>query len=315
MKHFKSHTHARHTTATPSGSAPQYRQNYQTTQFHNTLAEQQQKAKRRKSLFALAALVLAIISVTLVAISMSQCGSSSLRAVSVPEVETYVSPYNWDGMVEQDGRFIYSEDGEIKSQVGIDISELQGSIDWNAVAADGISFAMVRLGNRGYTEGGLFADANAQYNLDEAQAAGLACGAYFFSQATTVEEAREEADMALQQLNGRSLELPVAFDHESVAEANARANNLDRETLTQCALAFCERIEAGGYDVMIYGNRNDLLRYNLKELEGIPLWLAEYDQPHPTAQMDIVMWQFSGSGSVAGINTPVDMNLRFTDAL
>ncbi len=315
MKDYKPHTHARHTRPSSGAPSPHFRTTYQPAQPKNTLAYKQRAAKRRTSLVALVLLAGIAIAAAIGVTSMLQCSPSQTTSVSVPNAPQYESPYDWEGMAYENGRFVYSEDGEIKSQLGIDISELQGNIDWPAVANDGIAFAMVRLGNRGYTEGGLFADANAQFNLDEAQAAGLERGAYFFSQATTVDEAREEADVALQQLNGRELELPVAFDHESVAEANARANNLDRETLTQCALAFCERIKEGGYDVMIYGNRTDLLRYNLTELEGIPIWLAEYDQPHPTAQMDFVMWQFSGSGSVAGINTPVDMNLRFTDAL
>ncbi len=315
MKDFRLHSHAQHSRAVQNNGAPHLRPTYQTTQFQNTSVERQRKATRRKSIIALSALAVFAILVAVITTNITQCQSSNLSTAATPNVTVYESPYDWDGMTEQNGRFVYSENGEVKSQLGIDVSELQGSIDWNAVAGDDISFAMVRLGNRGYTEGGLFADANAQFNLDGAQAAGLECGAYFFSQATTVEEAQEEADLALEQLNGRQLQLPVAFDHESIAEANARANNLDRETLTQCALAFCARIQEGGYEVMIYGNRMDLLRYNLNELEGIPVWLAEYGQPHPTAQMDFVMWQFSGTGSVAGILTTVDMNLRFTDAL
>lgn len=68
----------------------------------------------------------------------------------------------------------YTENGVQKSQVGIDVSELQGSINWPAVKNDGISFAFVRAGYRGTTEGGLFTDSMFEENLSNAAAAGLA---------------------------------------------------------------------------------------------------------------------------------------------
>ena len=54
-------------------------------------------------------------------------------------------------------------------------------------------------------------------NYTAARAAGVQVGVYFFSQATTLEEAREEADYTLELLDGRTLELPVFYDWETVA--------------------------------------------------------------------------------------------------
>ena len=140
-------------------------------------------------------------------------------------------------------------------------------------------------------------------------------GVYFYSQATSAEEAQEEADFVLNQLGGRKLDLPITFDHEKDTTVNARGNNVDRDTLTEAALAFCQRIEQAGYRSMVYGNKVDIARMNLDSLGDRPVWFAEYNALQPSGQFDFVLWQYSNTGSVAGISTPVDMNLRFTDML
>ena len=164
-----------------------------------------------------------------------------------PAAQAYVSPYDWSGLERSGDRLAFRENGEVRSQLGVDVSDHQGAIDWSAVASDGVDFAFVRVGNRGYTEGALYADTRYAENIDNATSAGLDVGAYFFSQAVSVEEAREEAEFVLRLLAGRYLALPVAYDHEPVADGAGRANNMDRETLTACARAFCERLEQGGY--------------------------------------------------------------------
>ena len=168
-----------------------------------------------------------------------------------PAAQAYVSPYDWSGLERSGDRLAFRENGEVRSQLGVDVSDHQGAIDWSAVASEGVDFAFVRVGNRGYTEGALYADARYAENIDNATSAGLDVGAYFFSQAVTVEEAREEAEFVLRLPAGRYLALPVAYDHEPVADGAGRANNMDRETLTACARAFCERLEQGGYGTMI----------------------------------------------------------------
>ena len=232
---------------------------------------------------------------------------------SVPRTENspYVSPYNWEGLERSGDRLAYFKQGELQSEQGVDVSEHQRSIDWNQVAADGIDFAIVSVGNRGYTEGALFVDDNYHANIDGATAAGLDVGVYFFSQAINEEEAREEADFVVKQLQGRQLDLPVLYDHEPVSDPAGRANNIKGETLASCTRAFCERLEAAGYETMIYGNQYDIARFNGASFGNRPVWLAEYDVTIPTAQFDFDMWQYTSKGQVAGIPTPVDMNIRF----
>jgi GH25 family lysozyme M1 (1,4-beta-N-acetylmuramidase) len=99
------------------------------------------------------------------------------------------------------GEFQYVEDGQVISNKGIDVSLYQGNIDWAKVAGDGVEYVFIRVGYRGYgKEGRLVLDEKFAQNIAGAKAAGLKVGVYFFGQAITVEEAREEANLVLQQM-------------------------------------------------------------------------------------------------------------------
>ena len=121
--------------------------------------------------------------------SSSGAGTSGTGSA---DPENYVSPYDWSKLDTSTNHYAYVVDGKVKSSLGVDVAEYQGDIDWNAAAADGIDFAIIRLGYRGATEGDIHLDEQYYDNLAEARAAGLDVGVYFFSQATTPEEAREE---------------------------------------------------------------------------------------------------------------------------
>lgn len=222
--------------------------------------------------------------------------------------------YKWDNLVNVNGRLTYVVDGKVRSLTGIDVSDHNDYVDWRAVALDGIDFAFIRAGNRGYTEGWLYEDGRFEENILRARANGLAVGVYIFSQATNEQEAIEEADFVLDLLNGRALELPIVFDWESIADADARTDNMASSTLTPCALAFCERIEAAGYQPMIYMNLKDSARYDISRLKGYPIWYAEYGVSRPSAGFDIAMWQYTSSGTVYGIDGTVDIDILFLDA-
>ncbi|MDO4533625.1 MAG: GH25 family lysozyme [Coriobacteriia bacterium] len=214
-----------------------------------------------------------------------------------------------EGFSWENGRMSYAEDGEIVSKIGIDVSDHQDYIDWDAVAADGIEFAFIREGYRGSSEGDLFQDDYFEYNLQFARAAGIECGVYFFSQAISEEEAREEAEFVLQLLAGAELDYPVVFDYEqNAAGIDSRIEGMSREESTAIALAFCETIKAGGYEAMLYGNGYDLANYDLDELEDYGLWYAEYGD-YPSCRRPFAVWQYSNDGRVAGIETAIDMNL------
>lgn len=218
----------------------------------------------------------------------------------VPTNEYAVEAFRMD-----DGGFLHYEDAPL----GIDVSSYQGEIDWEQVAESGISFAMIRAGLRGYTKGGLMEDAMFERNIRGATAAGLDVGVYFFSQATSVAEAEEEADYLLGLIGDYRLTYPVAFDWETVGEPEARTNGVSSETVTGCARAFCDRVAAAGYEPMVYFNLDQgYLAYQLDRLDGCLFWLAEYrEQPGFYYHFDLL--QYTHTGRVNGIEGAVDLDL------
>ena len=180
-----------------------------------------------------------------------------------------------------------------------------------------MEFAILRVGYRGMTEGGLNVDATFEQNYQGAVDAGLQVGVYFFSQAVSQEEAREEADFVLQTLNGRELAYPVVFDWETpipseeLPAEDLRAYDISGEEVTRFALAFCQQIEKNGYTACVYTNKTMAYNtFNLEELKDYALWYAEY-QPAPSLYYGFRLWQYSASGTVPGISGSVDLNLCF----
>lgn len=212
-----------------------------------------------------------------------------------------------------DGRMRYDAPG-VDTRTGIDVSVYQGDIDWEAVKADGIDYAIIRLGFRGYgSTGSMNLDENFIANIEGATAAGLDVGVYFFSQAITPEEAREEAEFVLHYLEGYELTYPVVFDWEVIGKTTARTYGLDTRTLCESANAFCSMIEDAGYQAMIYiTSYAGYVKYDLSEVSEYDLWFAQYADV-PTFYYDFAMWQYSSSGRVNGIRGDVDMNISFVD--
>lgn len=248
----------------------------------------------------IAAILLAVVLLT---------GCDRLNIPTEPPETLPPSPYT-AGDYAYEGEYLTCTAGE--TVLGIDVSSHQGVIDWDQVAAAGIRFAFIRLGNRGYMSGDLNADAYAQENLKGAKQAGLKVGAYLFSQAVSVKEAREEAVFALNVLDGVKLDLPLVFDWEYVS-GEARTAHVDARQLTDITKAFCRDVEFMGYRSMVYFNSSqarDLL--HLQELKQYPWWLAMYDIT-TEFPCKVDLWQYANTGKVPGIQGNVDVNLMFTD--
>jgi len=195
---------------------------------------------------------------------------------------------------------------------GIDVSEHQQYIDWNSVARSGIDYAYIRIGWRGYTEGGLYQDAYFESNIREATKAGLDVGVYMFSQAITVQEAIEEANFVLERIAGYNVTMPVVFDWEKVEDTSARTANLSMQTRTDCAVAFCETVKNAGYVPCVYFNRNiGYYGFDLTRLTDYDFWFSLPEQGFPNFYYACDMWQYSFTETVPGIEGPTDMNLRF----
>ena len=172
---------------------------------------------------------------------------------------------------------------------------------------------MVRLGFRGYGSGEAQLDENYVQNIEGARAAGLDAGVYFFSQAITVDEAIEEAQMVIDSLDGLDVNYPVVYDWEIIYDDSARTDNVPVDVLTDCCVAFCEAIEDAGYTPMIYQNKKTtMFKLDLERLTDYDFWLAEYNS-EPTYYYDFTMWQYTSEGSVPGIEGDVDLNISFKD--
>ena len=172
---------------------------------------------------------------------------------------------------------------------------------------------MIRMGYRGSTAGGLYVDECFEKNIAGAHNAGLPVGVYFYSQAVTEAEAREEARFVLDHIQGRHVSLPVVFDWEIVGGSDARTYAMSRQELCACARAFCDTVSDAGYEPMIYFTQYLAYRkYILRNLADVAFWYAEYD-PQPRIAFDFAMWQYSETGDVAGIDGDVDLNIYFIE--
>lgn len=194
---------------------------------------------------------------------------------------------------------------------GIDVSDHQGTIDWQAVAASGVRFAMIRCGWRGYSGGSLNEDDSFRANIEGAQAAGIDVGVYFFSQAISVIEAAEEAVFTVKLLADYDLQLPVFYDWEFIGTDTARTDGMDGETLTECTLEYCRLIESAGYTPGVYTNLHNAYNYyDLDALDGLCFWYAGPGEK-PLYYYDHDFWQYSFTGTVPGIDAEVDLDAMY----
>lgn len=218
------------------------------------------------------------------------------------------------GYLDQ-GKLTYSDD-KVKGRLGIDVSYHQGDINWKKVKKSGVSFVYIRMGYRGYgKDGKLVVDKKFQKNLKEAKAAGLDVGLYFFSQAVSVKEAEEEAAFLLKNLGKTKLDLPIVFDPEKIDGGKARTDSVSGKQFTKNAIAFAEAIRKAGYQPALYlnmewqANKIDMEKIALND---IPVWYADYE-PLPQSPYKYFCWQYSATGTVDGIDGPVDLDIQFEE--
>lgn len=190
---------------------------------------------------------------------------------------------------------------------GIDVSEYQATVDWNAVAADGISFVILRAGtSRGK-------DAKFEENYLGAKAAGLHIGSYFYSYALTDEEAERDAELFREWLAGKDFDMPVYLDLETDAQAQ-----LSSERLVQLALHFQHEMADTGLLCGVYSSASWFQsRLDSERLGGREaLWVAKWTEsgtPSQNMSEKFGMYQYSETGRVAGISTTVDLDICYID--
>lgn len=205
---------------------------------------------------------------------------------------------------------------------GIDVSKWQGKIDWKKVKSDGNKFAIIRIGYRG-ENGEILKDENADYNIQQADKAGLLVGIYFFSTAINSTEALEEAKWTVSMIEGYPISYPVVYDCEGFEESDSRMFGLDAATRTQNAVTFLNYIKSRGYNAMFYGAKTDLTsKWDMNILENnYKIWVAHYpsstypDIKNPDYSGKYDMWQYTDKGSVSGVKGGTDMIVSYFDAV
>ena len=244
-----------------------------------------------------------------VTVSDPELGTLELQ----PPEDASVNSYQVKNLtLGDDGYYTYTVDGVKVSEMGVDLSEFQGEVDFEAVKASGIDFVMLRIGGRTYGSGSLYDDGAFDGYYDSAKAAGLKVGAYFFSQAVSREEAVEEAEYALRLLGGRTLEYPIAIDWESIDDDEARTDGIGSDALTAVAAGFCDTVEAAGFRSAVYASTSLILQsYDFEIMKNYAFWLADYrEMPEQDAMYyRFSIWQYSDAGTVPGIEGAVDLNL------
>lgn len=202
---------------------------------------------------------------------------------------------------------------------GVDVARYQATINWQSLAQSGVDFAMVRLGYRAMSDGTIQEDSNARYNLQEGSKAGVKLGAYFFSTATSEEEAVEEANWVADLIAQYPITYPVVYDCEGFREPDSRQYGMTAQARTDAALAFLETIEKLGYEGMFYASKNELeSQWETERIEKhYKIWVAQYpEDPYPvTPQSSYTgthhMWQYTKEGTASGITQAVDLNVAY----
>ncbi len=192
----------------------------------------------------------------------------------------------------------------------IDVSIFQYDIDWKKVKADGIDYAIIRIGGRYYGGGGLYPDDYFEKNYKEARAAGVKVGIYFYSQAKDEEEAREEVDYFMDILDGRDLDMPVYMDYE--CPSGSRISKMSKTEGTKNVIAFCKAVESYGYEAGFYSYPAFINKYvDPSQISGTyAVWVAHYHK-YCSYSYDYDMWQYTSGGKVNGISGRVDMNFYY----
>lgn len=202
---------------------------------------------------------------------------------------------------------------------GIDVSEWQGKINWAGVKNCGVDFAFVRI-----SYGSGYLDKTYDYNMEQAELAGVPVGTYVYSTATTTMGALKEAQLAISKMEGYKVSYPVVFDLEY-----SKAKSLSPQEVSMMALTFCNEVRKAGYYPMVYCNLDWYRNYiDWSLLSGLDVWIASYGDRIQAPNKDLysyTIWQStdgnediglnSTSGLITGIpkENDVDINFGYVD--
>ena len=190
---------------------------------------------------------------------------------------------------------------------GIDVSAWQGIIDWKAVKAAGIQFAIIKAGG---SDDGIYTDSKFERNYEQCKANRIPVGAYWFVGPNCITKADGEADAErfVKLLKGKQFEYPVYVDIEPPLKPANRKYNTD------AVIAFCEYMEKAGYYTGVYGSTYSTFQSLVDDsrLTSYAHWVAQYANSC-TYWNSYGIWQYTSDGYVNGIGGRCDMNYCYVD--
>ena len=193
---------------------------------------------------------------------------------------------------------------------GIDVSEFQGTVDWQAVKNSGVDYVIIRCG---YGDNEVSQDEKQWLrNVQECERLDIPYGVYIYSYAMNTAAAKSEAEHVLRLLQGHDPSYPVYLDMENEGGAYDQGS-LSPKALGDIAETFCNIIQNAGYDVGIYANTNWFTnKLTDSRFDQWERWVAQYNDTC-TYTGKYSMWQCSSQGVVDGIpkGITVDLNLDF----
>ena len=186
---------------------------------------------------------------------------------------------------------------------GIDVSYAQGVIDWEKVKASGlVDFAILRAG---YGKETSQIDDQFSRNYTACKQLGIPVGVYWYSYATTVAEAEQEANVCLQTIQGKQFEYPVAFDIEE-ARCLPQADAL--------STTFCTALENAGYYTAIYTFKSALeSNFSAAVKNRYDIFLSHIGVQQTDYAGSYGLWQYSWTGCIPGISGDVDLDYAYKD--
>ncbi len=203
---------------------------------------------------------------------------------------------------------------------GVDVSKWQGEIDWKGLMDEGAEYAIIRLGYRSTSgTGAMYLDDKYELNISQANEAGIPVGVYFYSQATTVAEAKAEANFCISNLKNHNIQMPIVMDFEYAwvnGGLGGRLYNahLSEDKATEVIMAFLDTVKAAGYEGMLYANKSTLIdSMHAEQIEKeYPIWLAHYIND-TDYEGEYYIWQYSDDGICKSVESDyIDCNFMFS---
>lgn len=192
------------------------------------------------------------------------------------------------------------------NKVGLDISKWQEDVDFAQLKNSGVEFVMIRVGSRKGQGGELVLDPKFKQNITGALEQGIEVGIYFYSYASSIKDAKEEANWVLKQIKDYNISMPVVFDWEEWNNFNSY--NLSFYNLTKVADEFLNTFKKKGYKTMLYSSKTYL--ENIWFETSHDIWLAHYTKK-TNYQGTYRMWQLCNNGKIDGIKGDVDIDIFY----